>query len=173
VGDGPEAQRVEQAVAELKSVRWLGRRTPAEIAQMARQAECLVFPSEWYETFGRVAVEAYAAGTPVIASRIGAIEELVDEGRTGFLFGAGDAEDLAARVQAFLAMGNEERVGMRGECRGEYEAKYTAERNYPMLMAIYREAIARAQARGQRKHELVEAEAEEMAEVTGTTPRPQ
>ena len=101
----------------------------------------LVFPSEWYETFGRVAVEAFAKGTPVIAASIGAIAELVEHGRTGLHFEPGNADELAARVERALSH-PVELARMRSEARAEYEAKYTAERNYEMLMEIYERAVA-------------------------------
>jgi glycosyltransferase involved in cell wall biosynthesis len=99
----------------------------------------LIFPSKWYETFGRVAVEAFAKGTPVIAANIGAIAELVDSGRTGLHFRPGDSEDLAARVEWALTHPTELAL-MRQEARAEFEAKYTAAKNYQKLMEIYDKA---------------------------------
>ena len=64
-----------------------------DVPQLMKAAKFLVFPSECYETFGLVAVEAFACGLPVIASRLGAVAEIVDEGRTGLLFRAGDPGD--------------------------------------------------------------------------------
>ncbi len=108
----------------------------------------LVFPSEVYETFGRVAIEAFAKGTPVITSPIGTLAELVDPGRTGVHFRPGDAGDLAQKIHWAQAHPAElERMGR--EARREYENKYTAERNYQMLMEIYELAVARA-AEGRR-----------------------
>jgi glycosyltransferase involved in cell wall biosynthesis len=104
----------------------------------------LVFPSQWYETFGRVAAEAFAAGTPVIATNIGAVAELVEHGRTGLKFRPGDPEDLATQVEWALSHPAELRR-MRGEARAEFEAKYTAERNYLAMMEIYEAALGRRQ----------------------------
>jgi glycosyltransferase involved in cell wall biosynthesis len=160
VGDGPLADDLKRALSEMDTVEWLGRKSAQETAELMGAAECLVFPSEWFETFGRVAVEAFARGTPVIGARIGGIEEIVEHGRTGLLFESGDAQDLVEKVQAFLSTDAEARGRMRSEARGEYEAKYTAERNYPQLMAIYRDAIARAKAR-QGKQAMLDLEAEE------------
>ena len=53
---------------------------PGEVMALMRGARCVVFPSEWYETFGRVTAEAYAAGVPVVASRLGAMAEIVEDG---------------------------------------------------------------------------------------------
>lgn len=96
----------------------------------------LVFPSEWYETFGRVAVEAFAKGTPAIAANLGAIAEVVEHGRTGLHFQPGDPEDLATKVEWVLAH-PDALIQMRREARSEFEAKYTASENYRRVMEIY------------------------------------
>jgi exopolysaccharide biosynthesis WecB/TagA/CpsF family protein len=100
------------------------------------EASMLLMPSLWYEIFGRTIVESFSKGTPVIASRLGAMAELVDDGRTGFHFTAGDASDLAEKV---VRMWQDKSVGevMRRACREEYELKYTADVNYSQLMEIY------------------------------------
>jgi len=142
VGDGPLRARVARAAATRANVEWLGHRPVAEVHALMREADMLVFPSEWYETFGRVAAEAFAAGTPVVAADIGAVAELVEHGRTGLKFRPGDPDDLAAQVD--LALSQPARLRrMRGEARAEFEARYTAERNYPKLMEIYRRALER------------------------------
>lgn len=139
VGDGPLADQVAKATQRLSQVEWLGRRPMAEVYALMGEAVFLVFPSKWYETFGRVAVEAFAKGTPVIAANIGAIAELVDSGRTGLHFRPGDTEDLIAQVEWLLA--NPVKLAqMRQEARAEFEDKYTAEKNYQKLKDIYIQA---------------------------------
>ncbi|KAF3886907.1 MULTISPECIES: glycosyltransferase family 4 protein [Nostocales] len=136
VGDGPLADQVVKAAKRLPQVEWLGRKPMSEVYTLMGEAMFLVFPSKWYETFGRVAIEAFAKGTPVIAANIGAIAELVDSGRTGLHFCPGDAGDLAAKVEWVLA--NPKKLAqMRQEARAEFEAKYTAEKNYQKLIEIY------------------------------------
>ena len=99
-----------------------------------------MFPSESYETFGRVIVEAFSVGTPVLSSDLGAARELVDDGRTGRLFRAGDPGDLARLISC--ARDHPERVrAKRDAARAEFEAKYTAERNHELLTGIYRATI--------------------------------
>ncbi|MBF2016555.1 MAG: glycosyltransferase family 4 protein [Rivularia sp. T60_A2020_040] len=138
VGDGPLADQVVAATKRLPLVEWLGRKPMAQVHELMGEAKFLVFPSKWYETFGRVAVEAFAKGTPVIAANIGAIAELVDSGRTGLHFRPGDAADLADKVKWVLA--NPEKLAqMRQEARLEFEAKYTADQNYQQLMEIYQQ----------------------------------
>jgi glycosyltransferase involved in cell wall biosynthesis len=140
VGDGPLKDQVVRAAAGRSNVEWLGHRPVADVQALMRKADMLVFPSQWYETFGRVAAEAFAAGTPVIGTDIGAVDELVEHGRTGLKFRPGDPEDLATQVEWALSHPAELRR-MRGEARAEFEAKYTAERNYLAMMQIYEAAL--------------------------------
>ena len=141
IGEGPLASSVAAATHDLPSVTWLERRNPPEIASILRDAKFLVFPSECYETFGRVIVEAFATATPVIAAGHGAAAELVADGVTGFHFRPGDPSDLAAKV-LHLNSHPPVRVQMRAAARKEFEDRYTADVNYRLLLAIYRQAIA-------------------------------
>jgi len=143
VGDGPLAADVSQAAENIPGVAWLGRRNPPEIQSLLRDAMCLVFPSEWYETFGRVVIEAFAAATPVVAAGHGAAAELVQDGVTGLHFRPGDPSDLAAKV-ARLSSDPAMQARMRGAARSDFETRYTADLNYRALMTIYDSAISGA-----------------------------
>jgi glycosyltransferase involved in cell wall biosynthesis len=140
LGDGPMAGLVTEAMQEMPEIEWLGRRSLEEVYEVVGDAAFLVFPSEWYETFGRVAIEAFAKGTPVVASRIGAIAELIDHERTGLLFEPSNPADLAAKIHWLLAHPQELRQ-MRQEARSEFEAKYTTADNYKRLIEIYQTAL--------------------------------
>jgi glycosyltransferase involved in cell wall biosynthesis len=144
VGDGPLAPLVRQAAAGHPGIQWLGRRPLEEVCGCLGQAEALVFPSLWYEGLPRTIIEAFATGTPVIASRLGAMAGLVDDGRTGLLFEPGNARDLAARVRRCMDDAGL-RQRMRAAARAEFEAGYTAERNGRMLERIYELAVAQRQ----------------------------
>ncbi|GIV62057.1 MAG: hypothetical protein KatS3mg044_0923 [Rhodothermaceae bacterium] len=141
VGDGPLSPLVAEAAGQIENVEYLGRKTPEEVRQLMCKAAFLVFPSEWYEGFPMVLAEAFGCGLPVVATALGSQGTIVEHGRTGLHFRPGDPEDLAARVEWLLAHPGE-LARMRRAARAEYEAKYTAERNYEMLMAIYEQAIA-------------------------------
>lgn len=101
-----------------------------------READFLVVPSECYENFPLVLAEAFASGLPVVASRLGSLAEIVEDGITGLQFCPGDAGDLAAQVRR-LAEGPAARKAMELRARQSYEEKYTPERNYQELSAIY------------------------------------
>lgn len=142
IGGGQQRDELEQeAIREnLSMVDFRGTLTREQTVETIKGARFLIFSSEWYETFGLTMVEAFASGVPVICSRMGAMQEIVDDGRTGFHFTPGDPQDLAEKVE--WAWNHPERMRQMGmEARREYERKYTAESNYPRLMEIYRHAI--------------------------------
>ena len=141
LGDGPMSGDVRAAAEHDRRIAWLGHRTPDEVLETIGQARLLVMPSIWYETFGLCIAEAYAVGTPVVASRLGAMEELVDPGRTGFLFTAGDAGALARTVRDAHRM-PDVATGMRRLARARYEEAYSAKTNLALLLRVYEEAIA-------------------------------
>lgn len=148
VGDGPLSKPLSEEVERnnLSSrIELMGRRTPEEVGRVMARARFLVMPSVWYEGFPMIVVEAYACGVPVIASRIGSLAEIVEDGRTGLHFTSGDAGDLAAKVEwAWTHPREMEEMGRAA--RREYEAKYTAEQNYAALMRIYETALAKGAA---------------------------
>lgn len=118
----------------------LGALPSEAVKQHMQSASALLLPSIWYEGFPMVLVEAFANGLPVIASRIGALAELVEDGVTGLLFEPGDADDLSAKM-AWALEHPEEMRRMGVTARGRYESLYTPQRNYEQLMTIYHEAI--------------------------------
>ncbi|HKA38130.1 MAG TPA: glycosyltransferase [Burkholderiales bacterium] len=142
IGVGPEQHQVE-AHPQLNVLGWLAH---GEIYERMRRASYLVMPSIWYENFPRTLVEAYANGLPVIASHLGALPELVEHGRTGLLFEAGSAHDLARHI-AWAEAFPGKMAAMGEEARERYESEFTSERNYAQLTAIYRDAIAAADLR--------------------------
>jgi D-inositol-3-phosphate glycosyltransferase len=83
-------------------VRFVGAQPQDALRDFYLAADALVLPS-YYESFGMVALEAMACGTPVIASRVGGLTTTVRDGVTGFLVPEGDVVALAARVQHLLA----------------------------------------------------------------------
>lgn len=138
VGQGDLAPVVESLAARDPRVEWLGRRSRDEVNQLMRDALVLVVPSRWYEGFPLVVVEALAAGLPVIASDHGGLMEAVRHGETGWRVPPGDAEALA-RAVARAAADPLAMASMRRAARADFEARYTADRNYELLMEIYRE----------------------------------
>lgn len=138
VGDGPFMTLFFKE--NNPRVELLGRISRQQVSVTMGRSTFLVVPSECYENFPMVLVEAFAHGLPVVASRLGAMAEIVEDGYTGLHFEPGNAQDLAQKVQWLYDHPVECRQ-MGDNARREYEAKYTPERNYQILMKIYEEAI--------------------------------
>jgi glycosyltransferase involved in cell wall biosynthesis len=145
-GEGSMGGDVERFAEKNPSVCALPYLSRKECFDMIKGARFLVWPSEGYnETFGLVAIEAFACGTPVIAARIGAMKEIVADHLSGLHFTPGDLNDLASKVRWAWSHPSEMEA-MGDAARSEYTAKYTAEINYRLLMEIYcraRSATAR------------------------------
>lgn len=138
IGDGPMADDVSAAIRLCPRIEWLGRRPIAEVMNSIGDARMLIFPSLAYETFGRTAIEAFAKGTPVLASDAGATAELVTPGVNGFHFECGNAAALAEAVDQLADCAD----SMRSAAREEYLRKYTADRNYERLIGLYQRALS-------------------------------
>jgi glycosyltransferase involved in cell wall biosynthesis len=109
--------------------------------ELMREARVLIFPSELYEGMPMSIVESFACGVPTIAARLGAMKEMIEDGRTGLLFEPADANDLATQVRWVFS--HDPEIGAMGRAaRAEYTAHYTAASNCPRLIAIYELAIA-------------------------------
>ena len=145
LGEGPEKEwliKSSDVCSELKRVVVEGHLEKQEVVNKMAESGFLVFPSVWYEGMPMTMLEAYACGLPIVASRMGAMQEIVSEGETGLLFEPGNAEDLAEKMGWMLTHPDECRR-MGANARREYEEKYSPEKNYQMLKQIYQTAISR------------------------------
>jgi D-inositol-3-phosphate glycosyltransferase len=120
--DNAEMARLQKLLAELgiaDLVTFLGAKDQDSLQFYYSAAEMVVMPSH-YESFGMVALEAMACGTPVIASEVGGLAFVVRDGVTGFHVPERDPEQLAAKVELLLS--NEMlrmRLGRRAACWAE------------------------------------------------------
>lgn len=141
VGEGPLSSLIQKTALKYPHISWLGRKSSLEVRDLLGRSSFTIFPSEWHEPFGRVVIEAFSKGTPVITSNFGAMAELVDHGRTGLHFNSGDSSDLANQID-FLITNSHLRQQMRVEARKEFERKFTADHNYEQLNKIYRKTMS-------------------------------
>jgi glycosyltransferase involved in cell wall biosynthesis len=141
VGEGPLRHTLQETASRYKlPVDFLGFCDRATTLRVISSAACQIVPSEWYEGFPMVVVEAYACGTPIVASRIGSLDEIIQDHVTGFKFTPGDHEDLAATVTR-LWHDERARTVMRRRTREAFERHYSPEKNFKMLVDIYRSAM--------------------------------
>lgn len=143
VGDGPLLAPLKKKAEELNlaSVTFAGRLPRENTLEAIKQARFLLATSQCYENFPMGIAESFACGVPVICSRLGGMQELVEDGRTGLHFTAGNATELAAKVQWSWSHPEETRA-MGKQARQTYLSRYTADQNYPLLMEIYQRIAA-------------------------------
>ncbi len=137
IGDGPLASRL----AGAPGVTLLGPGDAAAVRAAMAAAAVLVVPSLWYEGLPSVIAEAFAVGTPVVASRIGALASLVTDRDTGLLVAPGDAGELAGAldwIEDHAAASR--RMGL--QARAAFEIRWTESVTTGALLSIYAEAAA-------------------------------
>ena len=141
-GDGELRSRLERSAPP--TVRFLGSVSNENALGLLHRARALLLPSIWYEGAPRSIAEAYAAGVPVIASRIGSIPEFVEDGRSGSLVPPGDHAELSAAARSLLDDDRSVELG-RGAFR-LWEERFTPERGAEGLESAYEMAVARGAA---------------------------
>ncbi len=140
VGDGPDLSQAIDLARELgvlDRVRLIG--VVDDVAPYLRGADLLLLPSR-NESFGLVALEALAAGIPVIASRVGGLPEVVQHGVSGYLFPPGDVEGMARQAAAVLR--DRPLAGRLGRAGAERVARrFPPERIIPRFEELYRRVL--------------------------------
>jgi glycosyltransferase involved in cell wall biosynthesis len=140
VGDGPERSRLMSS-ARRSGVEFRPRASAGEVEDLLRGARALLVPSRCYEGQPRVILEAFAAGVPVLASRLGGLPEVVSDNHNGLLVDHADGRAWTAAMEQLMDDDTCDRLG-RGAFHS-WESAYTPERAIQNLESLYREALAR------------------------------
>lgn len=140
VGTGPDEARLKVMAKKLgaPNVIFLGFQEGSALLQEYAGARFLVVPSAWYEVFGLVVLEAYAAGKPVIATQIGGLGELVRDGETGLFASVGNDQELSEHMHR-LWSNPAEAAAMGRAGRAWVEAEFTPAKHFDRLIEIYHE----------------------------------
>ncbi len=142
-GFGPEGEKLRYKVQSdgLKNIEIISRFIEdRKLKKMISESRFLVFPSQSLETFGISLLEAYASGKPVVASRIGALPEVIKDGYTGFLFESNNISDCAEKInKLWTNIDLCKKIGRNA--RDCAEREYNPEVHYQKLMEIYQKAI--------------------------------
>ena len=134
----PDYAAQVKALARHPNIRFAGPLDYRQVGAALRQMDCLVVPSVWYENSPLVIQEAYAVGLPVVASRLGALVEKVQDHRTGYLFAPGDSADLARVLREIV-----ERPERLGALRGNVCPGPDIQQHVQQIVGLYR-GIGRA-----------------------------
>ncbi len=142
VGDGPERANLEHFAAKIRvNVYFTGYLKGPELIEAFKHAKAVVLPSEWYENAPLTILEAFAHGKPVIGARIGGIPEMIDDGVDGYLFKAGDVDDLRSKIEEIMSLNEDECLQMGNAGREKVLRSFSPEKHYTELMAVYRKAL--------------------------------
>ncbi|HYN70698.1 MAG TPA: glycosyltransferase, partial [Candidatus Eisenbacteria bacterium] len=134
-GSGPLLHDAERAAA-AGDIDYLGSISTAAVVDQLHRSIALVVPSIWFEGFPLVLLQAYATGTPVIATRIGSLAELVEDGVTGLLTRADDPEDLARQLR--WAVDHPAEMAAQGvAARDRYVRRYRGASHLESLLELY------------------------------------
>jgi glycosyltransferase involved in cell wall biosynthesis len=138
VGDGPARDALREYFAGTRT-EFIGYLTGDSLSQAYASADIFIFPSA-LETFGLVVVEAMAAGLPVVASRVGGVCDVVEEGRTGYTFDAGDTDAMVAAVRQIA--GSRARIQAMGEAARAFAETQTWPAMMDEVVDLYARLIA-------------------------------
>jgi glycosyltransferase involved in cell wall biosynthesis len=142
VGEGPLMSRLKFMAEKDPRIQFLGYLSGNLIKEITRNARAVIVPSICYENAPLSILESFACGKPVIASRIGGIPEMIDDGVNGFLFEPGNEDDLREKLELILSMTDKQISEMGKAARQKVEREYNAELHYERLMAVYHRALS-------------------------------
>ncbi|HHT9109543.1 MAG TPA: glycosyltransferase family 4 protein [Candidatus Brocadiaceae bacterium] len=143
VGDGDYKDQIIRYIKEnnINNVELVGYLTGKQLFEIVRNSKYMIAPSECFETFGLNIIEGFACGKPSIASKIGAIPELVQDGINGFLFESGNVDSLVKTIKLAEDTPGEKYLEMAISARNLVENNFNKEIYYKRLMGVYQEAI--------------------------------
>lgn len=143
-GDGPDKEALEKLVKQLKlenKVEFVGQKTRGEIAQLIKQSLFVINCSKVHETFGLVVLEAMSLGKAVIASRVGAIPELIESGTNGLLY---EVADIGALKNSITKLLSDETYRQKLAKSADLRAQaFSGPKHYQQIMSAYQKTIER------------------------------
>ncbi|RYE37124.1 MAG: glycosyltransferase family 1 protein [Sphingobacteriaceae bacterium] len=140
-GDGPLKEEVLRYASKYPNIEFLGILNKTEIFKLMQQCTALVFPSVWFEGMPLTIIEAFACGTPIISSRLGAMETMIVNGFNGLHFEAGNETDMKKKLDDWTSFSSEEKKRYQTNASKSFDKNYTSNINLNQLIQIYTEVI--------------------------------
>ncbi|MDU6428057.1 glycosyltransferase family 4 protein [Clostridium perfringens] len=140
IGVGPYEQELKEDILNnnINNIKYLGYKNRDEIRKIISNSYAVIVPSQWYEPFGMVVIEAFGMGTTVIASNIGALGKIVKNNYNGLIFDYNNEQELITCIN-YLINNETERIRLNKNAFQSYLDNYTLDINYRMLLDIYRQ----------------------------------
>jgi len=135
-GDGPLKNEVIEFSRRFSNIKFLGSLDKNEVYQQLQLSSALVFPSIWFEGMPLIIIEAFSSGTPVIASKLGAMGSMIIPNYNGLHFEAENDKELARKINEWIALSEEEKQTLRKNAIATYNEFYSLKTNAQQLMTI-------------------------------------
>jgi glycosyltransferase involved in cell wall biosynthesis len=136
-GDGDLRDSVINYCKSYENIQYLGKLDKKSIHDLMLKCKALIFPSIWYEGMPMTIIEAFSSALPVIASKLGAMESMIEDGKNGFLFEAGSKDDLLRTLIKFESLKNEEKEKMSCEAVKSFTENYSEAQQLNYFKALY------------------------------------
>jgi len=140
IGEGPEEERLKSEYNN-EDIIFKGSLNSDEVLENMRKSRYLVVPSIWYEGFPMTIIESYSVGTPVLASNIGSLKEIIIDGKTGYKFEAGNVKEITFKLQTIINENDISYTRLLENTLANFKKNYTDKVNYENLIDIYNRAI--------------------------------
>jgi len=140
IGNGPELVYLKERFQSFNNIQFKGHLDKREVLPIIKKSKACICPSIWYEGSPLTILEAFATGTPVIASRLGSMQETIKDGYNGFHFTAGDVNDLKEKVERLIQV-TAKSDELYKNARQSYLEKYHPDVHYNSIIKIYEQTI--------------------------------
>ena len=140
IGDGPEKDLLQEQFRPYPNIFFEGQMEKKMVTDYMKRCKAFICPSIWYEGAPLTIIEAFASGTPVVASKLGSMAESITDGFNGLHFTTGDANDLCAKIRLLITETENNSMFYRN-ARQTYLEKYHPDIHYNAILKIYENAI--------------------------------
>ena len=120
---------------KIKNIEFVGFKTGEELEYIIKGAKFTIIPSIWYDNFPNTAIESFKFSKPVIASNIGSLPELVEDNINGYLFEAGNIDDICEKIKMLDKCKDIEQMGEAS--RYKLEKEFSPDMHYKVLMSVF------------------------------------
>ena len=141
LGTGPMEAELKAQARDCENIEFKGFQTGKALSDFVKNSRCVVLPSEWYENGPYAIAEASACGTPCIVSNLGGLPEAVEDGVNGYVCQAGNAGDLAQKMDRIFTLSPEEYEAMCQAAVEKAKRDYNAQAYLDKLLALYTELL--------------------------------
>lgn len=141
IGDGPLGQVIKDEVLTCENIYFRGAQEKEIVIKTMKCCTALIFPSIWFEGMPITILEAFSTGTPVIASNLGAMANMIVDGENGLLVTVNDKVEWESKISQWINLSNIEKLKFSESARKSYVLNYNLETNRKNLLEIYNSVL--------------------------------